>query len=355
MKNHTNIIANFSDQDDIIKKRGSLSRIITDTSLDDKTIVQSLNNLKETPVSWRFLQEHIKIKLFLGSGSFGSAFSCDLDFNDQTGVLFGREDPKLECTVKIANDLLHKFIILKHSETYGTRTMECSLGWLDNPINKRIYDKSKKDINDEYKNAERVVNPWRRNSNFFNSDKTLNLKDFDETKLHELRVEMNRYIHHRGYENMHKIIHFDDVLCLLISEPCVETMFKVIESQCYDKTPILNFDIKTDLGRDFVKFTSSQLGWGMKYLIEEVGMCHSDLKPDNVFFCVDMSKTPNPLFPNLDQKHYCVVWKYADFGAMLPSKPGLMPIECCTEYYTPRELLNDMGKTLPVDPPTGSV
>ena len=370
LNNHTSVIAEFNDEEtpfinlndenifDTIKKRyrdgsstsptaharGRLSKIlISDSSETNDKYLKILEDKKENPISWQYIVENLKIFDQIGEGSFGKVYHCVLDIGDSL------QKSHLECSVKFSKLMIEQSVITIEDVTPSKIIFDPLVTKRGRAVNKlkNDYFESVQNFKTEYDNAIHITEPWRENKDLFTERKTL--KPLKRENVHAIRQEMLRYKHHEGYIHMHKILHFDPTLCILISEKCLDDMHSCVEYYFNDKLrtefrerDIQNFNVDygTDMGIDFIQYTTQQLGWGMKYLVEEIGISHMDLKPENIFFVIDPSQPcRNIQYKNLDDYHRSVVWKYGDFGSVVScDHEREQKVEGFTSMYLPKQI-----------------
>ena len=317
--------------------RGRWEDIINDRNLKPSEIEKFLNNVNEVPLSYYYLLSHLKVKSKIGSGSFGTAFNASLTMSERD-VFVGIQTSPLECTVKISNYLFQndiiKFIASTNDSGESFKIMDFDSEKLFSDANPKEYLRAIKNMKIECDNARMINEPWRKNTKFYNEQHLL--RQFKLESLKEILGEMKYYVHHKGHAHMHTIYHFDPILCILISEPCISTMSRALREQMTDSR-LINFNIENDNGMEFIQYTAVQLSWGMKYLIEEIKLVHFDIKPENIFYTIN-SNRPYNSNSMLSGEQQSIVWKIADFGSMLPVEPGIYTITSGTTMYMPNEL-----------------
>lgn len=249
----------------------------------------------EKPFTKDQLIENLHIHDFLGKGSFGSAFQATLsdEYDSET------------CVVKLPNEFLRvKLIRIEDSKIKMHDPTR-------DPIINDVYTRGQQDFYQEYENAMSILRPHVMGSGLF--DKRHNMRELHKGDFNALRHEALTIQRHRGYKNIHKVIHCDLDICCIISEYCDGTLDDVLEenasfsrdSQLGSRYP----DSSTNLSvrHPNTKKLIIDIGHAVQYLRDVAEMSHMDIKPNNIFY---------------KRVQGSILWKIADFGVCEP----------CNEY-----------------------
>jgi len=201
----------------------------------------------------------------VGEGAYSIAYSANFRYDD-TRVI--------QCVVKLVKVFLEMDVFEFLSE--GEKIFISSDGFQllqIAPTSSNIdLRKGVQNFKREIQNIIKVQNPEKLlYRQFFDSHSRL--VSTSASQLVPLREEMARIRRHSGHNFIHKFIHYDPVLYLILSEPCNGTAQEIIDREqldpptCEDKQHFM-----------------LHLGLAVDYLLSVIKVAHTDIKPANVFY-----------------------------------------------------------------------
>jgi len=238
----------------------------------------------------------------LGKGGYGVAFKALFRF---------RQYPARSVVVKFANDMIQNAIIRFRLTSPDIRVIELSETMLLQHPDEVM--RARTSMKTEYENALQILAPMHYAKRVHSLDvsvdglyRIMEHKTSDFLAIQEEAKELRR---HPGYNQLHKIIHFNSDLACLFSEFCDGDLWSFISSKSNvyrtrkRKAPDGLPDERREIALWNMKL-NRDIGLAVHYLLDVVHVAHTDIKPENIFY---RRTGPNDL-------DYNYTWILSDYG-----------------------------------------
>jgi serine/threonine protein kinase len=186
----------------------------------------------------------------------------------------------------------------------------------------------------EYENAIKILAPFYHIDDISKRriDDHYRLKTMRESEFTTLQEEARSFRVHPGYNNMHKIFHYDPMLMCIFSEYCHGTLNNIIRNVSLSGAYEYAFH-GINFG-DFHKILIRDMMNAVSYLMY-VGIAHQDIKPDNILYKVEL---------DANGKIQRLVFMVCDYGLCCPMDSRGMTKEPCgirgTSTYIPQKIID---------------
>lgn len=251
------------------------------------------------------LVKSIQIEKKLGNGSFGAAFLAYCKF-------FGGL-----CVVKFPNALLQNGKITINNKTLNFVPAI--------PVD----ETTKRDFQQEKDNLFKVLTPEKMLDSHAHKFKEGRLEVTSIDQYKKLKNEASNFKIHDGHRFLHQFLHTDDELYCIISEPCENDVFFLLQRR--------RLDTLQNKRAFFI-----QVGLAVHYMLFVLKVAHTDIKPGNIFWKMESGK---------------YIFKVSDFGYLddinaLTTKPDHINYTFVgTEWYMPRFVARTQDKMLRYNTP----
>ena len=255
------------------------------------------------------LEGTMRLKRFLGQGTFGAAFECDFP-------LLNSEHP---LTVKLPRKLLEARLlnIVEASGQLEPVPLAQIYEQQDarSIVARKEYEHAVRSFKLDFTNFERIWDPIDYHARFSGGRLAKDVDRADHGKWLAAHTQLEAA---PGRKHIHRILHFDSEIPAIFSEQCDDTLttLRVKRSHMFRAFQTSTGWQMTDEWRRM----GLQVGMALEYMKNDCGMVHTDIKLDNIFYRVTPQNT----------LHYMV----SDFGWCFEDKQtSRVPVG--TPYYSP--------------------
>jgi serine/threonine protein kinase len=347
---HTNIyfgrflVHNNEDTDHQKNDSFKSMSVIMKQNIPDNSVVQ------QEQITTNDIEQYTELNARLGSGSFGTAFLAQYSKPNTNSSQNSPIERKI--VLKFSNVLIRSKIVVFLNNKFPTGIR---MDWNAKHRSLSDWKEGIRDMEIEYNNAVRILAPY-----YFNHvantkhDRDFRLLEVRSEDFQAIQEEAKKLRSHRGYQHLHKILHFNYDLGCLFSEFCdgsLRNNIKKIQDYYYHMDSSSNASMSyTNSDMNNRVFSSPwlwglnmQIGQAVHYLSEVAHIAHIDIKPDNILFQWHKSQ--------YDRKHF-IIWKLSDFGVcrFVDEKAQSKPQNIGgTPIYMPKQLIDSIGKSIVFD------